>query len=31
VEVQIRRGQERRSIPLEGAAQAAFELWKTVP
>jgi prolyl-tRNA synthetase len=31
VDVQIRRGQERRSIPLEGAAQAAFELWKTVP
>jgi prolyl-tRNA synthetase len=31
VDVQVRRGQERRSIPLEGAAQAAFELWKTVP
>jgi prolyl-tRNA synthetase len=28
VEVQIRRGQEKRSIPLEGAAQAAAELWR---
>ena len=28
VEVQIRRGQEKRSIPLDGAAQAAAELWR---
>ncbi|MEA2422677.1 MAG: prolyl-tRNA synthetase [Thermoleophilaceae bacterium] len=28
VEVQIRRGREKRSIPLEGAAQAAAELWR---
>jgi prolyl-tRNA synthetase len=31
VEVQIRRGQERRSLPLEGAADAAFELWQSLP
>jgi len=28
VEAQIRRGQEKRSLPLEGAAQAAAELWR---
>ena len=28
VEVQIRRGREKTSIPLEGAAQAAAELWR---
>jgi prolyl-tRNA synthetase len=28
VEVQIRRGQEKRSLPLEGAAAAAAELWR---
>jgi prolyl-tRNA synthetase len=28
VEVQIRRGREKRSIPLDGAAQAAAELWR---
>jgi prolyl-tRNA synthetase len=28
VEVQVRRGRERRSLPLEGAAQAAAELWR---
>ena len=31
VDVQIRRGQEQRSLPLEGAARAAAELWSTVP
>jgi prolyl-tRNA synthetase len=31
VEVQVRRGQERRSLPLEGAADAAFELWRALP
>jgi len=31
VEVQIRRGREKRSIPLEGAAQAAAELWRDAP
>jgi prolyl-tRNA synthetase len=31
VEVQIRRGREKRSIPLEGAAQAAAELWRAAP
>jgi prolyl-tRNA synthetase len=31
VEVQIRRGRETRSIPLEGAAQAAAELWRALP
>jgi prolyl-tRNA synthetase len=28
VEAQLRRGRERRSLPLEGAAQAAAELWR---
>ena len=27
VEVQVRRGQEKRSLPLEGAAEAAADLW----
>jgi prolyl-tRNA synthetase len=27
VEAQVRRGQQKRSLPLEGAAQAAFDLW----
>jgi prolyl-tRNA synthetase len=31
VEVQIRRGQEKRSLPLEGAAAAAAELWASLP
>jgi prolyl-tRNA synthetase len=30
IEVQIRRGQESRSLPLEGAAEAAAELWRTL-
>ena len=28
VEVQVRRGREKRSLPLEGAAAAAVELWR---
>jgi prolyl-tRNA synthetase len=31
VEVQVRRGRESRAIALEGAADAAAELWRTVP
>jgi prolyl-tRNA synthetase len=28
LEVQVRRGQEKRTLPLEGAADAAAELWR---
>jgi prolyl-tRNA synthetase len=31
VEAQLRRGRETRSIPLEGAAEAAVELWRSLP
>jgi prolyl-tRNA synthetase len=31
VEVQVRRGRDARTIALEGAADAAAELWRTVP
>jgi len=31
LEAQVRRGREARSLPLEGAAQAAAELWRTLP
>ncbi len=31
VDAQIRRGQEQRSLPLEGAARAAAELWTSLP
>jgi prolyl-tRNA synthetase len=31
IEVQIRRGRESRSVPLEGAAQAAADLWADLP
>ena len=31
VEAQIRRGQEKRSLPLDGAARAAAELWRESP
>jgi prolyl-tRNA synthetase len=31
IEVQVRRGQEKRSLPLEGAAPAALELWRALP
>jgi prolyl-tRNA synthetase len=28
IEAQVRRGRERRSLPLEGAAEAAAGLWR---
>jgi prolyl-tRNA synthetase len=31
VDAQVRRGQESRSLPLEGAAEAALELWRSLP
>jgi prolyl-tRNA synthetase len=31
VDVQVRRGQEKRSLPLEDAAAAAAELWASLP
>jgi prolyl-tRNA synthetase len=31
VEAQVRRGQEKRSLPLDGAAEAALELWRALP
>ncbi len=31
VEAQVRRGQERRTLPLDGAAEAAVELWRALP
>jgi prolyl-tRNA synthetase len=31
LEVQVRRGRERRTLPLEGAADRAAELWAGVP
>ena len=31
VEAQIRRGQEKRQLPLDGAAHAAAELWRELP
>jgi prolyl-tRNA synthetase len=31
LEAQIRRGREKRSLPLEGAAEAAAELWQSLP
>jgi len=31
VEAQVRRGRDKRSLPLEGAASAALELWRDVP
>jgi prolyl-tRNA synthetase len=31
VEVQVRRGREARTVPLKDAAQAAADLWRTVP
>jgi prolyl-tRNA synthetase len=31
VEAQIRRGQEKRALPLEGAAEAILELWASLP
>jgi prolyl-tRNA synthetase len=31
LEVQVRRGREARSVPIEGAAQAVAELWRGLP
>jgi prolyl-tRNA synthetase len=31
IEVQVRRGQESRTVPVEGAARAVAELWRTLP
>ena len=31
VEVQVRRGRDARTVPLEGAAQAVADLWQSVP
>ncbi len=31
LEVQVRRGREKRSVALDGAAEAVAELWRTVP
>jgi prolyl-tRNA synthetase len=31
IEFQVRRGQEKGSLPLEGAAEAAADLWRTLP
>jgi prolyl-tRNA synthetase len=31
VEAQVRRGLERRALPIEGTAQAAAELWRSLP
>ena len=31
LEAQVRRGREQRGVPLEGAAEAAAELWRSLP
>jgi|SRR5215218_5499079 len=31
VEAQVRRGQEKRALPLDGAVDAALELWRALP
>ena len=31
IEAQVRRGRESRSVPLEGAAGAAADLWRSLP
>jgi prolyl-tRNA synthetase len=31
IEFQVRRGREKGSLPLEGAAEAAADLWRTLP
>ena len=31
VEAQVRRGREERSVPLDGAAEAAADLWRDLP
>jgi hypothetical protein len=27
----VRRGREQRTVPLEGAAEAAADLWRSLP
>ena len=31
IEVQVRRGRESRTVPLDGAAEAIAELWRGLP
>jgi prolyl-tRNA synthetase len=31
LEAQVRRGREKRSLPLEGAAEAAQQMWRDLP
>jgi prolyl-tRNA synthetase len=31
IEVQVRRGREERTVPLEGAGEAAADLWRSLP
>ena len=31
IEVQVRRGREARTVPLDGAAEAIAELWRGLP
>jgi prolyl-tRNA synthetase len=31
LELQVRRGREARGVPLDGAAEAVLELWRTLP
>jgi len=31
LELQVRRGRETRGVPLDGAAEAVLELWRTLP
>ena len=31
IEVQVRRGRESRTVPVEGAAEAVAELWRGLP
>jgi prolyl-tRNA synthetase len=31
LEIQVRRGREARAVPLDGAAEAVAELWRTLP
>jgi prolyl-tRNA synthetase len=31
IEVQIRRGRESRTVPIQGAAEAVVKLWRTLP
>jgi prolyl-tRNA synthetase len=31
IEAQVRRGRDQRSLPREGAAEAAADLWRNLP